>query len=37
MELLTSVDWIELIEKGLTEPDMAYTQHLGDLETLQGA
>jgi len=38
MELLTSrsVDWIELVEKGLTEADVAYTQHLGDLEELQG-
>lgn len=29
-------DWLELVEKGLTEPDLAYTKHLGELEELQG-
>jgi len=27
---------MQLAEKGLTEADVAYTQHLGDLEELQG-
>jgi len=35
-ELMMSIDWMELVKKGLTEPDLAYTQHLGDLEDLQG-
>ena len=35
-QLMMSIDWMELVKKGLTEPDLAYTQHLGDLEDLQG-
>ena len=31
-----NLDWMQLAEKGLTEADVAYTQHLGDLEELQG-
>ena len=30
-----NLDWIKVAEKGLTEADVAYTQHLGDLEELQ--